>query len=72
MVVVPGLIPVINPVFETVATCGLLDVQALLIDAVPLPVSCRVELVQTKLEPLIVGLGFTIMGRLALQPKLFI
>ena len=38
IVVVPGLIAVTNPIFETLATKVLLEVQELLVAAVPEPV----------------------------------
>lgn len=67
----PGLTPVIKPVFEIVATERLLETQGLLVAAVPLPVNCNVELTQRMFEPLIMGLGLTVIVKFALQPKLF-
>ena len=57
IVVEPTLSPVTRPELDTLAILELLEIQALFAAAVPLPVNCMVELRQTILGPLIIGLG---------------
>ena len=52
---VPTETPVISPVLFTVATNGVAETQALLVAAVPDPVSCVVEFIQVDKVPVIVG-----------------
>jgi hypothetical protein len=65
MIVVPADKLVRRPVFETVATAVLLEVQGLVVAAVPFPVNCKVDFSQTSVPPVIVGSGFTVMVMLA-------
>lgn len=58
---VPAERPITSPVFETVATDVLLEVQGVVVAAVPFPVNCNLEFKQTEEPPEIVGNGFTVI-----------
>ena len=60
MIVVPALMLVTKPVFETVAIVVADEVHAFVGAAVPLPVYCDVAPTHADNIPLIVGLAFTV------------
>lgn len=70
--VVPGFTPVTTPVFDTVATPVLEEVQGLVAAGVPEPVSVIVEFLQTDVGPEIVGCPFTVIVIVLEQPVLFV
>src|SRR5579871_2296830 len=69
---VPTPTPVTNPVFETVATPVVPDIQGLTAAGVPEPVSWVVFPTQTVSVPVIVGLAFTVTVTVFAQPLLLV
>jgi hypothetical protein len=69
---VPADTPVTNPVFDTVATAGVLDTHGFVLEAVPLPVNCMVNPEHTDELPVIVGFALTVTGVTTKHPKLFV
>ena len=63
----PAETPVTKPVLDTVATAGVADTHGLVAAAVPEPVSCVVDPIQTLSVPVMVGSGFTVTTALPVR-----
>ena len=72
MVVVPSVLPVTTPVFDTVAMVELPDTHGSVEFAVALPVKAIVALTQTELLPVMVGSAFTVTLFVVEQPLILV
>lgn len=72
MILVPKLVPLSNPLLFTTAIIGLLDIQGLVDDAMPEPLSCVNASLQIEAAPLIAGSECTFMLMLLLHPFTFV